>query len=111
MKRMVVLASVLVVLALLPASAAAIAPLGKAEAKAAATGALLAYYGDTWRYGTEKTVGFGERLSRTRWELAYQFDYEPGEACYGVVTAWRGRKGRIFTKVQPNPELTNPYCR
>jgi hypothetical protein len=94
--------------ALFPAGASATAGLSKAEAKAASTGALQRYYGDTWRYGTNKEVGYGSRISRTRWALSYQFEYEPGQACYGEVVAWRGRYGRIFTDVRPNPELSAP---
>lgn len=110
MKRLVAITGVLALFAVLPASATATAPLAKGEAKAAATTALQRYYGDSWRYGTEKSVGFGQRISRIRWSLAFQFDYEPGEACYGEVVAWRGRYGRIFTDVRPSPELSNPYC-
>ena len=114
MKKLASITTVLVllVLALLPASASAIKPLGKAEAKAAATERLQRYYDYSWRYANYKSVGQGERISSTRWELAYQFEpEEANEACYGVVTVWRGRANRIFGTITPNPELTNPVCR
>jgi hypothetical protein len=108
MKRAAAILVALAAFALLPAAAGATAALSKGEAKVAATGALQRYYGDTWRYGTEKSVQPDRRISRTRWAVSYQFDYEPGEACYGEVVAWRGRYGRIFTDVRPNPELGPP---
>jgi hypothetical protein len=110
MKRMVAILSVLAVLALLPASAGATAALSRGEAKAAATAALQRHYGESWRYGTEKSVWPSSRISRTRWALDYQFDINPGEACYGEVIAWRGRYGRIFTDVRPTPGQNNSYC-
>lgn len=110
MKRIVVLASVLAILGLFPASAGAVAPLSKAEAKAATTNALLRYYGDTYRYASEKTVYPDYRASRTRWVLSYQFEFAPGESCYGGVTTWRGRRGHIFSDIRPHPDLSSP-CR
>lgn len=112
MRKLAAVTTVLVVLALLPASASAIKPLGKAEAKAAATERLQRYYDYTWRYATYKSVGQGKRVSSTRWRLAYQFfPEEAEEACYGVVTVWRGRANRIFAAIEPNPEQTEPICR
>lgn len=107
---MAVLASVLVLLVLLAASASATAPLSKGEAKAASISGLQQYYGDTWRNGTEKLVGHGDRVSRTRWRFDFSFRFAGDEGCFGVVTVWRGRYGRIFTNVQPDPELTSARC-
>lgn len=110
MKRMIVLTSVLALFALLPANAGAIASLSKPEAKAATTSALLRYYDDLYRHASEKTVYPDYRASRTRWILSYQFEYASGEACYGGVTTWRGRNGRIFSDIRPHPDLGSP-CR
>jgi hypothetical protein len=108
MRRTVAVIIVLAFFVVFPLGANATAKLSRGEAKAASIGALQRYYGETWRYSSDKEVGQGERISRTRWALAYQFDYEPGQACYGEVIAWRGRYGRIFTDVRPNFELGYP---
>ncbi len=110
MRRTIAVFLVLAFLAVFPVGANANAKLSKAEARAASVGALQRYYGSTWTYGSDKEVGQATRKSRTRWVFDYQFHYEPGESCYGVVTAWRGRYGRIFTDVDPNAELDFP-CR
>src|SRR5689334_6946947 len=111
MKRIVVLATVLAILGLLPASASATRSVSRAEARVAATSALLNYFGDFWRYSSEKSVWPERKISKSRWQVGFQFDYEPGEACYGEVVVWRGRAARIFSDVRPNSELSNTPCR
>lgn len=111
MRKLVAVTTVLVILVLLPATASATRSVNRAEAKATATSALLNYFGDFWRYSSEKSVWPERKISKSRWQVGFQFEYEPGEACYGEVVVWRGRAARIFSDVRPNYELSNTPCR
>lgn len=108
MRRTIAVITVLAFLMVFPVGANARPKLSSAEARAASVGALERYYGSTWTYGSEKEIAYATRKSRTRWVFDYQFQWTPGQACYGVVTAWRGRYGRIFSDVDPTPGQESP---
>lgn len=113
MKRILIVPALILALALVPATATSAAnstpvatpssarylqKLGASDAKWAARGQLLKYYGNKWKHAYHKRLWIYVRLSRTRVRVAYEFN-DRREA--GYITVWRSGRGYLSSYISP----------